>query len=77
MKTDEPLIVIEGAKFYRRWYIPYVDYYDIVGEEIFSNKEYYNENNELLCEILEIKVQSHITDPEREKKDLELPLCQE
>ncbi|MCD8102193.1 MAG: hypothetical protein LUE26_06440 [Alistipes sp.] len=77
MKTDEPLIVMEGAKFYRRWYIPDVDYFDIVGEESFSNKEYYNENNELLGEILEIKVQSHITDPEREKKDLDLPLCQD
>ena len=56
LKSHDYNIAMENAIFRRSWYIPELDYYELLGEDKMEDKKFYNEQWEFLSKELEILI---------------------
>ena len=53
IKSDDYITRIENACFRRAWYIPELDYYDLLGHDKLTDDVLFNADGELLADILD------------------------
>lgn len=56
---EEYLTVIENAVFKKSFYIQGMNYYRLLGDEILTNPDSFNDENEIYSQILNVKVREY------------------